>query len=576
MRPGFLFCLSAKTSAMSQVIRGVVRVGARTKEVLARLRPGEIAAIHHPGLDGVAALALARRGVAAVLNAGACASGRYRNLGPEVLLRAGVPVIERLGPRLLELRDGVEVEVRGGEVRSEGQCVSRGRRLRGRDLPRRGDDVPPAELHRFFANTVDYARVEAAFYFDPPPLPAPPEPVCERTVVVVVRGPGCEEDLDAVLGGVGAGVIFAGVDGGADLLQARGIRADWVIGDMDSVSDQSLRAARWRVVHAFPDGVAPGLGRLRSLALACDVCRAPGTSEDVALLLADRAGAGRVVIVGGHRSPHDFLEKGRAGMAGTLLARMRLGPRLIDARGWHALRESPARDLPTDVICIVPARNEADRVGRTVLALRGAFSDRARVIVVDDASSDGTAPVAGDAGAEVVRLHRQAGKGAAISAALDLCRAPQQVVVLADADLGDSAAALSRLAQVVAAGECDLALGVLPHEHAGGGFGLLARGARAALAALTGHRFRQPLSGQRAIRRGVLERLRPLAPGFGLEAAMLADAVRSGLRVEEYELPLRHRVTGRSLREVAHRAIQACDVARALLARACARRAPRT
>jgi glycosyltransferase involved in cell wall biosynthesis len=217
---------------------------------------------------------------------------------------------------------------------------------------------------------------------------------------------------------------------------------------------------------------------------------------------------------------------------------------------------------------IVAARNEADRVGETVRALRDAFPG-ARVWVADDASEDGTAEVAMTVGAEVVSRGRPHGKGANVSAAADAAlsvEAPPDLVLLCDGDLGASAGRLVPLVEAVRAGECDLAVAAFS-RRVGGGFGLALGFARWAIRRLCGAETEAPISGQRAMRVEVLRAALPFARGYGMEIGMTVDAVRAGFRLSEVELDLEHRATGRDFRGFLHRARQLRDFLRVYLSR---------
>jgi glycosyltransferase involved in cell wall biosynthesis len=220
------------------------------------------------------------------------------------------------------------------------------------------------------------------------------------------------------------------------------------------------------------------------------------------------------------------------------------------------------------LVAIVAARNEADRIGATVAALRAAFPGAA-VWVADDASSDGTAELAMAAGARVVSRGRPHGKGANVSAAAEAALSDggaPAIVLLCDGDLADSAARLAPLAAAVEAGKCDLAVAVFG-RRVGGGFGLALGFARRAIRRLCGFEARAPISGQRAMRTEVLRATLPFADGYGMELGMTVDAVRAGYRVGEYELDLAHRATGRSLAGFAHRGRQLLDFADAYRSR---------
>ncbi len=220
----------------------------------------------------------------------------------------------------------------------------------------------------------------------------------------------------------------------------------------------------------------------------------------------------------------------------------------------------------TDALAvIVAARNEADRIGETVAALRGAFP-AAAIWVADDASTDGTSEAAMTAGAQVVSRGRPHGKGANVTAAAvaALDGAAPELVLLCDGDLGGSAGALAPLVAAVEAGECDLAVAAFG-QRVGGGFGLALGFARWSIRRLCGFEAGAPISGQRAMRTEVLRGTLPFARGYGMEIGMTVDAVRAGYRVGEYELDLSHRATGRTVAGFLHRGRQLLDFGRVYL-----------
>jgi glycosyltransferase involved in cell wall biosynthesis len=216
--------------------------------------------------------------------------------------------------------------------------------------------------------------------------------------------------------------------------------------------------------------------------------------------------------------------------------------------------------MAADLAVIVTARNEAERLGATLRALPDA-----EVWVADDASEDATAAVAAGAGARVVTAPKRLGKGGAATLAAEaLLREGDPFVLLADADLGESARALQALVDAVA--EADLAIATFA-TRTGGGFGIAVGTARWAIRKSTGRTMTAPISGQRAMRPGVLPQLLPFAAGFGMETGMTIDALRKALRVVEVELELEHRATGKSLDGFIHRGRQAKDIARAYASR---------
>lgn len=323
-------------------VRGRAAVGERTKWRVRGLKGGEIAVIAHPALDELAARSLVRRRVRAVLNAEDSLSPRYPNPGPALLLKAGVAVVDCLGRGFLEaVRSGDRQEVRGGEVWCRGRLLARGRVLtpelvaEAHERAAAGLEVALAD---FLANTLGFAAREREFFARPMRLPDLGLSLVGRHAVVVARGPGYEDDLRAVqpyLAEVRPALIA--VDGGADAIIGRGLRPDVIMGHMGSASVEALRCGARLVVHAYPDGGIPGLARVRRLGLDASTVPAPGTSEDLAILLTHELGAELIVAIGTHSSFHDFLEKGRPGMGSSLLVRLRVGPRLVDARGVSLL-----------------------------------------------------------------------------------------------------------------------------------------------------------------------------------------------------------------------------------------------
>ncbi|HEY8416992.1 MAG TPA: putative cytokinetic ring protein SteA [Limnochordales bacterium] len=345
------------------MIRGTARVGTRTKALITRLRAGDIAVIDHPDLDEVAADGLRQARVRAVINLAPSITGRYPNLGPSLLLAAGVPLLD--APRSLAraLRDGdaVAVDDDGRVYRGE-TAVATGTWLTPALVAERLEAARtnlPAEVERFIDNTLEYARREKAFVVEPLPLPPLKVDVQGRHALVVVRGHNYRADL-AALGSYIHEMqpVLIGVDGGADALREAGFPPDIIIGDMDSVSDLSLLQAADVIVHGYRDGRAPGLARVQALGVPAHVIPAPGTSEDLALLVAYEAGAELIVAVGTHSNLIDFLEKGRSGMASTFLVRLKVGSRLVDARGVSQLyRGRPRPQYPVQIAlaALVPA-----------------------------------------------------------------------------------------------------------------------------------------------------------------------------------------------------------------------------
>jgi uncharacterized membrane-anchored protein len=323
------------------VITGIARVGPRTKELVRRLAPGEIAVIDHRNLDRVAAQELVAAGPAAVVNASPSADGAYPNLGPLTLVRSGVPLVDA-GPGLIDqVEEGASVEIDGGTIRLDGRPLAEGRLLDADELLDRleeGRDRAGLALREFAENTLDHVRDEAEGFLSLSELPEPRTSFSGRDALIVARGGDHARDLDALAGYISRRApVLVGVDGGADVLIDRGLVPEMIVGDMDSASDAALGSGAELIVQGYPGSGAPGAARLEQLGLPHTVVAAPGTSQDLALLIAFEHGAELLVSVGTPQSLVEFLGKGRAGMSSTFLARLIVGDALVDASGLSRL-----------------------------------------------------------------------------------------------------------------------------------------------------------------------------------------------------------------------------------------------
>jgi uncharacterized membrane-anchored protein len=323
-------------------VSGVARLDRRTKRLTGRLRPGEIAVIDHVDLDRVAADSLVASGVVAVLNAKPSISGRYPNLGPEVLIQGGVVLLDNLGEEVFSgLREGQAVSIQGDQVLVGGAPVATGTRQDAESVAKAMADARDGlsvQLEAFAANTMDYLKQERDLLLDGVGVPDVQTRIAGRHVLIVVRGYDYKEDLDVLRPYIREyKPVLIGVDGGADALVENGYTPDMIIGDMDSVTDDVLRCGAEVVVHAYPDGRAPGLERVSNLGVDALTFPAAATSEDLAMLLADEKGASLIVAVGTHANLVEFLDKGRGGMASTFLTRLKVGGKLVDAKGVSRL-----------------------------------------------------------------------------------------------------------------------------------------------------------------------------------------------------------------------------------------------
>jgi uncharacterized membrane-anchored protein len=339
--------LSAGDLSMAAPIQQRVLKDRRTKNLTQRLKPGDIALIHHADLDTTAARVLVDCKVSAVINAAPSITGRYPNRGPALLLDAGIPLIDNAGDQAFaQVLDGARGLLNGDSVRfGDGSCIS-GELLTPERLAEKMAAARAnlnVELDHFARNTISYLDNEKGLLFDPVDTPPLKTEIANRHVLIVVRGEGFKEDL-AMLSDYLRDIrpILLAVDGGADALIEAKLRPDIILGDMDSVTDGALRCGAELIVHGYPRGDgrgAPGMDRILQLGLSAKVFHAQGTSEDVAMLLADELGARLIVAVGTHFSLEEFLDKGRAGMASTFLTRLRIGSKLVDAKGVARLSE---------------------------------------------------------------------------------------------------------------------------------------------------------------------------------------------------------------------------------------------
>jgi uncharacterized membrane-anchored protein len=336
------------------------RLDRRTKNLTKRLCPGDIAIIDHVDLDRVAADALISRKVSAVVNAAVSMSGRYPNLGPQLLMEAGIPLVDDVGQDVFsKVREGATVRLDGDTLYAGEQVVAKG-------TPQTPDSVDAmmaearagivTQIEAFAANTMEFLKREHELLVDGVALPDIRTRMDGRHVLVVVRGYHYREDLGALRPYIREyRPVLIGVDGGADALLEAGYVPDAIVGDMDSVTDETLRCGAELIVHAYADGRAPGLNRIKDLGLTAAVCPAAGTSEDVALLLADGKGASLIVAVGTHWTLEEFLDKGRSGMASTFLTQLRVGTKIVNAKGVSRLYRSRISSWSLIVLALAAA-----------------------------------------------------------------------------------------------------------------------------------------------------------------------------------------------------------------------------
>jgi uncharacterized membrane-anchored protein len=347
-------------------VTGTARLDRRTASLVRRLKAGDVAVVDHLDLDRATAEALVDCGVVAVVNASSFISGRYPNLGPELLARSGVMMVDDIGADVFtKLRDGSTVRVHEGALIVGDTTVATGHELGAEEIGTLMEDARSGlstQLQSFTHNTTEFLRREQELLLHGQGVPNTRTVITGRPVVVVVRGYDYREDLRGLKRFIREQrPVLIGVDAGADALIAAGHRPDIVVvgeeglaqgstaGERGStVSDKALRTSREVVLHADRSGRAIGGDRLDRLGVRHQTLSASGTSEDVALLLADVRGASLIIAVGTHATLDEFLDRQRAGLASTFLTRLRVGPKLVDAKGvpqlysgrvriWHLL-----------------------------------------------------------------------------------------------------------------------------------------------------------------------------------------------------------------------------------------------
>jgi uncharacterized membrane-anchored protein len=323
-------------------IQGVARVDRHTEALLRRLRRGDIAVIDHLDLDKVTAEALVRRRVAAVVNAAPSSSGRYPNLGPEILVTAGVPLVDAVGPEVLaSIEEGDRLRIDGDRIFSGdnlvaiGICQSIATVEAAMVAAHAGLAV---QLEAFAGNTVEYIRRDRELLLDGVGVPDLRTKLAGRSAVLVMNGAECASDLSRLRPYLkNCHPVLLGVGEGADALLAAGYRPHLVVGEPDALSDDALRCGAEVVVHVHRDGGVRGLQRVEDSGAAHVLFAAGGNSEDVAMLLADDKGAQLIVTAGASASLIEFFDQARTGMASTFVTRLRVGGKLVDARAVSSL-----------------------------------------------------------------------------------------------------------------------------------------------------------------------------------------------------------------------------------------------
>jgi uncharacterized membrane-anchored protein len=332
-----LATLRRRTDALPGVT-GVARLDRQTSRLAARLNPGDIAIIDHVDLDRMSAQALVAAKPAAVINAQPSVSGRYPNLGPQVLASNGIALLDNVGGEIFAaVKEGTKVRLDAHTVFLGETPVVTGTRQDIETVEKlmlEAKSGLSAQLEAFAVNTSEFMARERRMLLEGEGIPEVKTNFAGRHAVIVVRGHDYQRDLKALKHYIREyKPVLVGVDGGADALLDAGLKPHMIVGDMDAVSDAALGTGAEVVVHAYPDGRAPGLARVQDLGIEAIAFPTSGTSEDAAMLMADQHGAELVVAVGSHANLTEFLDRGRSGMASSFLTRLRLGSKVMDAHG---------------------------------------------------------------------------------------------------------------------------------------------------------------------------------------------------------------------------------------------------
>lgn len=326
---------------------GIAKLDKKTKDLVKRLTSSDIAIIDHTDMDRVSAETLVASGVEVVINASPSISGSYPNTGPLILTRGGVALIDDVGPEIFDrLREGDDIIVEDGNIFHNGELIARGKRLSVDEIDARMEsarDNIGDRLDEFARNTIEYLEKEKDILTKDMWVPPVKTELNGRHVLVVVRGYDFKEDLKTLTPYIREmKPVLIGVDGGADAIIDAGFTPDIIIGDMDSVTDAALTGGAELIVHAYKNGNAPGLERLNELGVGEQAFVWPltATSEDLALLLAYENGADLIVALGTHANLIEYLDKGRKGMSSSFLVRLKVGSKLVDAKGVNKLYRS--------------------------------------------------------------------------------------------------------------------------------------------------------------------------------------------------------------------------------------------
>ena len=329
--------LLSRQSRVLPGVTGVARVSRRSDALLERLDRGDIAIIEHGDLDRATADALVSAGVTAVVNAAQSISGRYPNLGPQILAAAGIPLIDNVPDKIFSrVKDGTKIRVDEGVIYVGDDAIAEGIEQSAEsiaDLLVEAKAGMAAQLEAFAANAIEYMKRERTLLLDGIGIPEVATKIAGRQVLMVADSPDAVDQIKKLRKYIADfKPVLVGVDGGADALREAGHKPHLIVGNPDAISPDALRSGAEVVIPADIDGHAPGLERLQDLGVGAVTFPATGGSEDLALLLVDAAGCTLITTVGMKATLTDLLDRSRGDAASSFLVRMRVSSKIVDAR----------------------------------------------------------------------------------------------------------------------------------------------------------------------------------------------------------------------------------------------------
>jgi uncharacterized membrane-anchored protein len=327
-------------------VSGIARVDRDIDRLLRRVGPGDIVVLDALDLDRITADALVEAGVAAVINASTSISGRYPNLGPEVLVANHVTLIDETGPEVFKkIKDGARVRVNNGGVYAGDRRIAHGTERTDdeiHELMHEAKSGLVAHLEAFAGNTIEFIRSESPLLIDGMGIPDIDVDVNRRHVIIVAEEPSAADDLRALKPFIKEyQPVLVGVGTGADTLRKAGYRPQLIVGDPESMSVEVLRSGAQVVLPADADGHAKGLERIQDLGVGAMTFPAAGSAADLALLLCDHHGASLIVTAGHSASIEEFFDRSRQqSNPSTFLTRLKVGEKLVDAKAVATLYRS--------------------------------------------------------------------------------------------------------------------------------------------------------------------------------------------------------------------------------------------